>query len=85
MKKNSKIYIAGHNGMVGSAIARNLTSLGYTNHVYTPYPPFDLTNQQVVADFFTREKPEYVFLAAAKLEVSCPIITTGPNFCMKTS
>jgi GDP-L-fucose synthase len=67
MKKNSKIYIAGHNGMVGSAIARNLTSLGYTNHVYTPYPPFDLTNQQVVADFFTREKPEYVFLAAAKV------------------
>jgi GDP-L-fucose synthase len=67
MKKNSKIYIAGHNGMVGSAIARNLTSLGYTNHVYTPYPPFDLTNQQIVADFFTREKPEYVFLAAAKV------------------
>ena len=67
MEKNSKIYIAGHNGMVGSAIQRNLEAKGYTNFVYTPYPPFDLTNQQIVADFFTREKPEYVFLAAAKV------------------
>jgi GDP-L-fucose synthase len=67
MDKNSKIYIAGHNGMVGSAIARNLLTLGYTNHVYTPYPPFDLTDQQIVADFFAKEKPEYVFLAAAKV------------------
>jgi GDP-L-fucose synthase len=67
MEKNSKIYIAGHNGMVGSAIARNLAELGHTNHVYTPYPPFDLTDQQTVADFFAKEKPEYVFLAAAKV------------------
>jgi len=67
MEKNSKIYIAGHNGMVGSAIGRNLTSKGYTNFVYTPFPPFDLTNQQIVADFFAKEKPEYVFLAAAKV------------------
>jgi GDP-L-fucose synthase len=67
MEKNSKIYIAGHNGMVGSAIARNLAALGHTNHVYTPYPPFDLTDQQTVADFFAKEKPEYVFLAAAKV------------------
>jgi GDP-L-fucose synthase len=67
MKKNSKIYIAGHNGMVGSAIVRNLITHGYTNHVYTPFPPFDLTNQKIVADFFETEKPEYVFLAAAKV------------------
>ena len=67
MEKNSKIYIAGHKGMVGSAIGRNLASKGYTNFVYTPFPPFDLTNQKTVADFFEKEKPEYVFLAAAKV------------------
>jgi GDP-L-fucose synthase len=67
MDKNSKIYIAGHNGMVGSAIARNLTKKGYTNLVYSPYPPFDLTNQSIVGEFFEKEKPEYVFLAAAKV------------------
>jgi GDP-L-fucose synthase len=67
MEKNSKIYIAGHNGMVGSAISRNLTEKGYINQVYSPYPPFDLTNQRIVSDFFEKEKPEYVFLAAAKV------------------
>jgi GDP-L-fucose synthase len=67
MEKNGKIYIAGHNGMVGSAIGRNLASKGYTNFVYTPFPPFDLTNQKTVADFFEKEKPEYVILAAAKV------------------
>ena len=67
MQKISKIYIAGHNGMVGSAIARKLVADGYSNLVFTPYPPFDLTNQQIVAGFFEKEKPEYVFLAAAKV------------------
>jgi GDP-L-fucose synthase len=67
MEKNSKIYIAGHNGLVGSAIGRSLTSQGYTNHVYTPFPPFDLTDQRIVGEFFEKEKPEYVFLAAAKV------------------
>ncbi len=67
MDKNSKIYIAGHKGMVGSAITRHLIAGGFTNHVYTPYPPFDLTNQKIVSDFFEKEKPEYVFLAAAKV------------------
>jgi GDP-L-fucose synthase len=67
MEKTSKIYIAGHNGMVGSAIGRNLTEKGYTNQVYSPYPPFDLTNQRIVSDFFEKEKPEYVFLASAKV------------------
>jgi GDP-L-fucose synthase len=67
MQKDSRIYIAGHKGMVGSAITRKLTSEGYSNLVFTPFPPFDLTNQQTVADFFLKEKPEYVFLAAAKV------------------
>ncbi|MBK7713785.1 MAG: GDP-L-fucose synthase [Bacteroidales bacterium] len=67
MEKNSKIYIAGHNGMVGSAITRNLTDQGYTNFVFTPFPPYDLTNQKIVAGFFEQEKPEYVVLAAAKV------------------
>lgn len=67
MDRNSKIYIAGHNGMVGSAISRNLTEKGFTNQVYSPYPPYDLTNQRIVGEFFEKEKPEYVFLAAAKV------------------
>lgn len=53
--------------MVGSAIGRNLASKGYTNFVYTPYPQYDLTDQKIVADFFSKEKPEYVILAAAKV------------------
>jgi GDP-L-fucose synthase len=67
MEKNSKIYIAGHNGMVGSAIHRNLLSKGYLNFVFTPFPPYDLTDQKTVADFFLKEKPDYVILAAAKV------------------
>jgi GDP-L-fucose synthase len=67
MEKNAKIYVAGHNGLVGSAIGRNLTAHGYNNHVYSPFPPYDLTNQKVVEEFFSKEKPEYVFLAAAKV------------------
>lgn len=67
MNTSSKIYLAGHDGLVGSAILRNLKSKGYNNFVFTPYPEFDLTNQQTVVDFFKKEKPEYVFLAAAKV------------------
>jgi GDP-L-fucose synthase len=67
MEKTGKIYIAGHNGMVGSAINRNLVAKGYANFVYTPFPPFDLTDQKTVSDFFYKEKPEYVILAAAKV------------------
>ncbi|GAH32476.1 unnamed protein product, partial [marine sediment metagenome] len=67
MKPSSKIYLAGHDGLVGSAILRNLKSKEYNNFVFTPYPEFDLTNQQTTADFFQKEKPEYVFLAAAKV------------------
>jgi GDP-L-fucose synthase len=67
MEKTGKIYIAGHKGMVGSAIARNLTERGYTNLVYSPHPPFDLTDQKTVEGFFAKEKPEFVVLAAAKV------------------
>ena len=62
-----KIYIAGHTGLVGSSILRNLQRKGYTNFVFTPYPEYDLTDQQTVRDFFEKEKPDYVFLAAAKV------------------
>lgn len=67
MNKNSKIYIAGHNGLVGSAIVKNLKSKGYTNLVYRSFSELDLTNQLAVEDFFEAEKPEYVILAAAKV------------------
>jgi len=67
MIKDSKIYIAGHTGLVGSSILRNLKAKGYKNFVFTPFPGFDLTNQQTVRDFFIKEKPDYVFLAAAKV------------------
>lgn len=67
MKKNSKIYIAGHIGMVGSAILRNLEEKGHTNFLLRTHQELDLTNQSMVTDFFAKEKPEYVFLAAAKV------------------
>ena len=67
MEKESKIYVAGHRGMVGSAIVRKLTSLGYTNLLTRTSAELDLRNQQQVADFFDVEKPEFVFLAAAKV------------------
>ncbi|MDY0386286.1 MAG: GDP-L-fucose synthase [Methanolobus sp.] len=67
MNANSKIYIAGHRGLVGSAIKRKLESKGYSNLVYRTHSELDLTNQQEVNDFFESERPEYVFLAAAKV------------------
>ncbi|MGZ4079652.1 MAG: NAD-dependent epimerase/dehydratase family protein, partial [Bacteroidia bacterium] len=67
MEKNSKIYIAGHKGMVGSAIMRRLQKDGFTNFVTRNSKELDLRNQQAVADFFASEKPDYVFLAAAKV------------------
>jgi GDP-L-fucose synthase len=67
MELNSKIYIAGHRGMVGSAIMRNLQSKGYNNIITRTSKELDLRNSQAVSDFFTTEKPEYVFLAAAKV------------------
>ncbi|MDD5053064.1 MAG: GDP-L-fucose synthase [Sulfuricurvum sp.] len=67
MQKNSKIYIAGHRGLVGSAIVKNLREKGYTNLIYKTHNELDLCNQQAVAEFFEAEKPEYVILAAAKV------------------
>jgi GDP-L-fucose synthase len=67
MELNSKIYIAGHRGMVGSAILRNLTAKGFQNIITKTSAELDLRNQAAVNDFFAAEKPEYVFLAAAKV------------------
>jgi GDP-L-fucose synthase len=67
MDKNSKIYVAGHRGLVGSALMRQLISQGYKNIVTRTHAELDLTNQTAVAEFFKKEKPEHVFLAAAKV------------------
>ena len=67
MEKNAKIYVAGHRGMVGSAIVRELNRQGYTNIVTRTHKELDLTRQDQVEAFFAAEKPEYVFLAAAKV------------------
>ncbi len=67
MNKNSKIYIAGHRGLVGSSILRNLEANCHTNLITRTHTELDLTCQSSVAEFFAQEKPEYVFLAAAKV------------------
>lgn len=67
IEKNAKIYVAGHRGLVGSAILKSLVSKGYTNFVLRTHQELDLTDQKAVSEFFTKEKPEYVFLAAAKV------------------
>ncbi len=67
MKKDSKIYVAGHRGLVGSAIMRKLQQEGYTNIITRTHKELDLTSQAQTQEFFEKEKPEYVFLAAAKV------------------
>ena len=67
MDSTSKIYVAGHRGLVGSAIVKNLQSKGYTNLVCRTHSELDLKNQEAVANFFEEENPEYVILAAAKV------------------
>lgn len=67
MDKNSKIYVAGHRGMVGSALVRNLEKKGFDNIITRKSKELDLTNQAAVTEFFQTEKPNYVFLAAAKV------------------
>ncbi|MEO1941193.1 MAG: GDP-L-fucose synthase [Candidatus Thioglobus sp.] len=67
MNKNAKIYIAGHRGLVGSALMRQLQTQGYSNIVTRTHSEVDLTNQTLVAEFFAAEQPEYVILAAAKV------------------
>ena len=67
MNLNAKIYVAGHRGLVGSALMRQLAAQGYSNITTRTHAELDLTNQQAVADFFALEKPEYIILAAAKV------------------
>jgi GDP-L-fucose synthase len=67
MKKDSKIYVAGHRGLVGSALMRRLASFGYDNLIVRTHAELDLTDQAAVRDFFAAERPEYVLLAAAKV------------------
>jgi len=67
MNKNSKIYIAGHRGLVGSAIVKYLLNKEYQNLIFRTHRELDLTNQQMVNEFFEQERPDYVFLAAAKV------------------
>ena len=67
MEKDAKIYVAGHRGMVGSAICRALERNGYTNIITRTHKELDLCRQDAVEEFFSREKPDYVFLAAAKV------------------
>ena len=67
MDANAKIYVAGHTGLVGSAILRNLEREGYSNFVLKTIEELDLTDQKLVDTFLNKERPEYVFLAAAKV------------------
>lgn len=76
MNKNSKIYIAGHRGLVGSAIHRKLMKDGYTNLVVRASKELDLRDKGQVDSFFKEEKPEFVFVAAAKVGGSLPIMNS---------
>ena len=67
MEKESKIYVAGHRGLVGSAVVRNLKERGFTNIIERTHKELDLRKQEDVERFFEIEKPKYVFLAAAKV------------------
>lgn len=67
MEKDAKIYVAGHRGMVGSAVVRELERQGYHNIITRTHKELDLCRQNEVEEFFEQEKPEYVFLAAAKV------------------
>lgn len=67
MNKGARIYVAGHRGLAGSAILRRLQALGYERPITRARRELDLTDQQAVRDFFAEQKPEYVFLAAAKV------------------
>lgn len=90
MKKNSKIYVAGHRGMVGSAIVRQLENQGYTNIIKKTHKELDLCSQQQVIDFFKAEQPEYVFLAAAKVggimaNMNAPATFLYENICIQNN
>ena len=84
MLKNSKIYVAGSNGMVGSAIVRNLRNKGFENIITKSSKDLDLRSQKEVFTFFETEKPEYVFLVAAKVGGIYAKTLIRPNFYMIT-
>jgi GDP-L-fucose synthase len=90
MEKNSKIFVAGHNGLVGSAIVRKLRSEGYDNLILRSRNELDLRDQREVRHFFSTEKPEYVFLAAAKVggiiaNAQAPADFTYDNLAIQTN
>ena len=90
MEKNSKIFVAGHNGLVGSAIVRKLRSEGYDNLILRSRSELDLRDQRAVRNFFSTEKPEYVFLAAAKVggiiaNAQAPADFTYDNLAIQTN
>ena len=78
MEKDSKIFVAGHRGLVGSAILNNLRSKGYTNFLLRTHAELDLTDQAAVNEFFAAERPDYVFLSAVSWRTVCtvPILST---------
>lgn len=80
MEKDARIFVAGHRGMVGSAIVRELERQGYTNIITRTHKELDLTRQDQVEDFFDKEKPEYVFLAAAKVGGIMGNVTAKADF-----
>ena len=90
MEKNSKIFVAGHNGLVGSAIVRKLQNEGYDNLILRSKSELDLRDQRAVRNFFSTEKPEYVFLAAAKVggiiaNAQAPADFTYDNLAIQTN
>ena len=83
LNKTDKIYVAGHRGLVGSAIVRNLKAKGYTDVIGRTHKELDLTNQAAVRTFFETERPDVVVLAAAKVAVSMPTIQHLQNLPMR--
>lgn len=84
MEKNAKIYVAGHRGMVGSAIVRELKRQGYENIITRTHKELDLCRQEDVEKFFAEEKPEYVFLQLQRLAASLLIRRHLPISCTTT-
>ena len=85
MEKSARIFVAGHRGMVGSAIVRRLQQDGYENLILRTSAELDLRNQAAVELFFERETPEYVFLAAAKVGGILANNVFRADFCMRIS
>jgi len=84
MDQNAKIFVAGHRGMVGSAIVRRLQCAGYPNVITRTRQELDLLNQRAVHDFLSAEQPDYLFIAAAKVGGSRPTMCTAPTSSTRT-